>query len=481
MMAAMKARLLFTVIVLGVCSGRAHAQYAAVSGNCELPGQAAVISGISQSGTQPLAGTPLTTGSGVMASYPQCLVTVYPAGSSTPVATGSVYSNATGTALGNPFTANTDGSWTFYVVAGCYDVLISSGTPPGSKLPASKTLSGKCAGGGGSGGSVTGTANQIVVNSNAVSLSPTIILPGAATITGTSATFGSLSGLFPVSGASSALTIGNVFTNPGPSLQTGNVWFLNNSYNGNTHFCYFDNGQGYECALTNLDNPSNFANGVTGTGATALAISPLFTTPSIDNATGISLTLNSTTGDNMDLQAGTVTPYIQQLPAAGHIKTGYGSDNRYQASNNNTAFSDFLLFSDTVSWSGSATVAGAIPMQVGVANFTGIIGALSISPIHSTAPQGQYQLSVYLNEIPTLCSNVTAGVVQAQLTYTDSQGAVTKNLVSMSFTTSGSGNAQATVTFWNAASSTISVGTVYTACTTGTGTYDAHFSLLRLQ
>ena len=155
-MDAMKIKLILAVIVLFV--GRAHAQYVAVSGNCELPGQAAVVSGLPQSGTQPLSGGPLTSGSGVMASYPQCLVTVYPAGNSTPVPTGNVYSSSTGTALGNPFTANADGSWVFYVAQGCYDVELSAGTTPPSQLPATKILSGKCAGGGGGGGGgVTGS------------------------------------------------------------------------------------------------------------------------------------------------------------------------------------------------------------------------------------------------------------------------------------------------------------------------------------
>ena len=131
-----------------LCAFReARAQYLAVSGNCELPGQAALVSGLAQSGTQPLtASTPVTVGSGVMASYPQCTVTVYPAGSNTPVATGSIYSSSTGSALGNPFTANTDGSWAFYAAGACYDIVLSAGSQPSGQLPASKTLSGKCAG-----------------------------------------------------------------------------------------------------------------------------------------------------------------------------------------------------------------------------------------------------------------------------------------------------------------------------------------------
>ena len=154
-MYAMKMRLFLLGLVLVVCP-IARAQYVAVSGNCELPGQAVLVSGLAQSGTRPLSGSPTTTGSGAMASYPQCRVTVYPAGNGTPVPTGNVYSNSTGTVLGNPFTANTDGSWTFYAAQACYDVVLSSGSTAASQMPASKTLSGKCAGsGGGGGGSIS--------------------------------------------------------------------------------------------------------------------------------------------------------------------------------------------------------------------------------------------------------------------------------------------------------------------------------------
>ena len=185
MMYSMKTKsLLLAVLVLSVCR-LAHGQYVAVSGNCELPGQSVVVSGLTQSGTQPLSGTPFTTGSGVMASYPQCLVTVYPAGSGTPVPTGNVYSTSGGAALGNPFTANTDGSWTFYAATGCYDMVLSSGTAPASQLPATKTLSGKCAGTVASvtaGTGLTATPNPIV-SSGTISLANTAVTPGSYTNT----------------------------------------------------------------------------------------------------------------------------------------------------------------------------------------------------------------------------------------------------------------------------------------------------------
>jgi hypothetical protein len=225
----MKARLLLAFLILGVCR-LAHAQYFGISGNCELPGQAVVVSGLAQAGTQPLSGTPFTTGSGVMASYPQCVATVYPAGSGTPVPTGNVYSSAIGAALGNPFTANTDGSWNFYVAAGCYDVTISSGTPPYSQMPTVKTLVDKCVGGLFS-VALHGTANEITVTGSSpctinpcswtLSIPSLFILPG--TINGLTLT--ALTQGFSIAGGttSKTLTVNNTITLAGTDGSTLNI------------------------------------------------------------------------------------------------------------------------------------------------------------------------------------------------------------------------------------------------------------------
>jgi hypothetical protein len=184
-MGAMKQRLLLWMIVLAVCP-LAHSQYFAVSGNCELPGQAALTSGLAQSGTQPLTTGSPTTGSGVIASFPQCQVTVYPANSNIPVPSANIHSDSTGDPLGNPFTANEDGSWVFYAAQACYDVVLSSGTTPASKMPAPKTLSGKCAGQGtGTGGTVTNVGNGTgitggpITGSGTLSITPSFRLPQA--------------------------------------------------------------------------------------------------------------------------------------------------------------------------------------------------------------------------------------------------------------------------------------------------------------
>lgn len=55
-----------------------------------------------------------------------CTVTVYTAGTLTPA---TIYSSSAGAALANPFAATSTGVFTFYAVAGSYDVRLSGGTP----------------------------------------------------------------------------------------------------------------------------------------------------------------------------------------------------------------------------------------------------------------------------------------------------------------------------------------------------------------
>ena len=62
----------------------------------------------------------------VQASYPQCVVTVYNHGT----LTLSTITSDGSTPLGNPFTANLDGSYIFYAADGEYDVVMSGGGFP---------------------------------------------------------------------------------------------------------------------------------------------------------------------------------------------------------------------------------------------------------------------------------------------------------------------------------------------------------------
>jgi hypothetical protein len=274
----------------------------------------------------------ITAQNPMQGSYPKCQVSVVFTGSTTPA---TIYSTITSTPLANPFCANADASFLFFAsTIAQYDVTISNSSACNpvaggyAQLPATFTFHDiGVSGSGGSSGTVTGTANQIVVTSSVISLSPSIIPPGTIT--------------FPVGPVTSSLVLGGTITNPCCALPGGSVWFNTVGPTGNGDITFYDNNEGYNSVITNLMTPAQLANGVTGAGATVLAASPVMTgNPNVANATGTSITLQSTTGDFLDLQSGTVTPYIQASPATGHIKCGYGSDNEYQCSYSGGPFLD---------------------------------------------------------------------------------------------------------------------------------------------
>lgn len=124
-------RIYLLAIFLGIasmCQARQRAW-----GFCERGGQKVTTAGI------------LST-TNVQASYPQCNVTVYLTGTQTPA---TLFSDNSGTALGNPFTANTLGYWFFYADDGRYDIQISGGGLPAPFTFGDYNLS--SGGGGGSG------------------------------------------------------------------------------------------------------------------------------------------------------------------------------------------------------------------------------------------------------------------------------------------------------------------------------------------
>jgi hypothetical protein len=122
-----------------------------VNGDCTIGGQQALTSGLPSTATQQIGTTNVLAGAGVQDSFPFCIVTVYNTGT---IVKATIYSNSTGTTLANPFSANNDGSWTFWAAQGAgYDIVISSGTAGGAvALPYSRTYSGVFLGGSGGGG-----------------------------------------------------------------------------------------------------------------------------------------------------------------------------------------------------------------------------------------------------------------------------------------------------------------------------------------
>lgn len=89
-----------------------HARYRAY-GYCEQGNQTVSVAGFTSSTSTP-----------VMRSFPSCTVTVYLTGTLT---LATLYSDNSGTALSNPFSANGFGYWYWYADNGRYDVKLSGG------------------------------------------------------------------------------------------------------------------------------------------------------------------------------------------------------------------------------------------------------------------------------------------------------------------------------------------------------------------
>lgn len=115
-------------------SAPAFGQYNALTDYCTLGAKQAAVQGLNS--TNYLQGV-----------IPRCTVTVYQTGT---VTLATIYSNSTGTPLGNGFTATTAGQWLFFAGKGCYDIVLSGGFSPNA-YPSPVTLTGVCTAGAGSG------------------------------------------------------------------------------------------------------------------------------------------------------------------------------------------------------------------------------------------------------------------------------------------------------------------------------------------
>src|ERR1700726_4019345 len=140
-------------LTLALLIGTAHAQNFGYNGQCSKGGQAVITQGLVSTATKPLpptSGSP-AVGTGVIGSYPSCLVNVYYTGTSNRL---PIYSSASGGVLSNPFIANTDGSFYFNAPPAVgFDVTITGGGLPAPVTKTNIVLGG--GGGGGGGGTVT--------------------------------------------------------------------------------------------------------------------------------------------------------------------------------------------------------------------------------------------------------------------------------------------------------------------------------------
>lgn len=148
----------FLALLVGARTSASAQTYQALQGYCERGGEVVVTDGRSST-------------TKVQRSYPSCTITVYDTGT-TNLAT--IATNSGGTPKANPFTADNDGYFKFYVQDGTYDIRYS-----GSGIPTPFTRSGYWVasgnGGGGSGITGSGTLNRIPVFTGTTSIGNSIL------------------------------------------------------------------------------------------------------------------------------------------------------------------------------------------------------------------------------------------------------------------------------------------------------------------
>lgn len=194
------------LVALGLTCGAASAQ-GPITGYCTL--------GAKQASVQATNSTNYLQG-----IIRGCTVTVFFTGTTTQVPGTQVFSDAMGTILGNPFTANTaTGQWLFYVsTSSLYDVQFSGGIPPNT-YSAPQTLTGlQPAGGGGSTGfPLTLGATPIAANSTTTAVTGLTVNGVTLDATGANTQFLNRAGGYttPAGGVTQIVPGTNITVSPG--------------------------------------------------------------------------------------------------------------------------------------------------------------------------------------------------------------------------------------------------------------------------
>jgi hypothetical protein len=133
-------------------------------------------------------------------------------------------------------------------------------------------------------------------------------------------------------------------------------------------------------------------------------------------------------------------------------------------------------------YDGLSTAGLGLDAVLGVSDVTAQSASqTTVNLLASTSAAGHYLIRLYLDQ-NALCTTGT-GLVYATVTWTDATHAHTAQTVPLTLAntsiSSPAGFIDAVVPLWAAASSAISYTTTYTACATGTGTYDLHAEVER--
>lgn len=138
-----------------------QAQYSKVGGFVELGGQQIVTSGVSST-------------TRAQKSYPGATVTVYAQGT---VTLSTIFSDSTGTAKANPFTADANGYWFFYAGNGRYDVKFS-----GTGITTPFTIADYKIGDASSGIAGSGSVNQVAKFTSSSGIGDSVITDNGTSV-----------------------------------------------------------------------------------------------------------------------------------------------------------------------------------------------------------------------------------------------------------------------------------------------------------
>jgi hypothetical protein len=206
-------RWLLLAVLIG-CSAMASAQVALI------PFHDACTIGGTKVATQGMNST-----TKVLASYPQCLVTVYTHGVTTPLPT--IYSDVNGTALGNPFEANTDGTFTFFAPDVTLDYCMSNGVHTSPVMPTTRCMSYVTGAGSCGAGTCVTQANLTTVFESQSAANPKGATFGGETLLANGANLQSVLNATPANGVvdmgpvSSPITLASVLNIPNPVTIKG--------------------------------------------------------------------------------------------------------------------------------------------------------------------------------------------------------------------------------------------------------------------
>lgn len=214
-------------------------------------------------------------------------------------------------------------------------------------------------------------------------------------------------------------------------------------------------GNGNDAAIT-------FTIGHSGTSTGAITLALAATT--ISGPASSNLTIKQAAGNNLTIGA-----------ASGLLIVG-GSGNPTEFNMASGVMADYQ---------GIATVDWGVPTIFGSLNQTGVSTANSGSPqtVYSVpgAGAGHYRLNYYIDESAG-CTTVSTGSLTVVFGWTDATAARTSSTLTLTPGTADTGATSylsGSIDLWSAASQNINVTTTYTACSSGTWTYDLHSNVER--